>query len=372
MGKKILVTGGAGFIGSHVVDRLVADGHDVKILDNLEQQVHHGKRPDYLNKKAEFMLGDVRNIGDLERALEGIEVVFHEAAAVGIGQSMYQIHRYVDVNTVGTARLLEFLVSRENSVRKLIVASSMSIYGEGAYKCQQHGVVYPQLRTTEQLKKHDWEVECPACGKKLTPIPTPEDKPLQPTSIYAITKRDQEEMCLSVGKAYGIPTVALRYFNVYGPRQALSNPYTGVAAIFSSQIKNNNPPMIFEDGLQQRDFVYVTDVADANVLAMEKKQANYDVFNIGSGSSVTILSVAETLIKLYGKNIKPQIVNKYRAGDIRYCFGDVSKLKKIGFKPKVSFEAGMKKLVEWGETQTAEDFTGKATQELLDRNLVEK
>jgi dTDP-L-rhamnose 4-epimerase len=372
MGKKILVTGGAGFIGSHLVDRLIADGHYVRILDNLEQQVHHGKRPDYLNKKAEFMLGDVRNVGDLERALQDVEVVFHEASAVGVGQSMYQIHHYVDVNTVGTARLLEFLVSRENCVRKVVVASSMSIYGEGAYECPEHGVVYPQLRTTEQLKKHDWELKCPECGKEVSPIPTPEDKPLQPTSIYAVTKRDQEEMCLSIGKAYGIQTVALRYFNVYGPRQALSNPYTGVTAIFSSQIKNNNAPLIFEDGLQQRDFVYVTDVVEANVLAMEKKRADYGSFNVGSGGKQTILSVAETLVRLYGKSLKPKIIGKYRAGDIRYCFGDITKLKKLGFKPKVSFEAGMQKLVTWGETQAAEDLSEKATKELVDRNLVEK
>jgi len=372
MKKKILVTGGAGFIGSHLVDRLLDDGHEVRILDNLELQVHSSKKPDYLNKKAEFILGDVRNVKDIERAFKDVEVVFHEAAAVGVGQSMYKIHHYVDVNTVGTAKILEFLVNKENSVEKFVVASSMSSYGEGAYKCNKHGVVYPPLRSQEQLKRHDWEVKCPHCGGSLLSIPTTEEKPLQPTSIYAITKRDQEEMCLAVGKAYGIPTVALRYFNVYGPRQALSNPYTGVAAIFSSMVKNNNPPLIFEDGLQARDFVYVSDVAEANVLVMKEKKSNYESFNVSSGSRITILQVAETLAKLFKKNVKPKIVNKYRAGDIRYCVGDISKLKKLGFKPKVGFEEGMKKLVEWGERQEAKDLSEKATQELLDRNLVEK
>lgn len=372
MSKKILVTGGAGFIGSHLVDRLLDDGHQVRILDNLDPQVHRGKKPDYLNKKAEFILGDICNTKDIEKALENVEVIFHEAAAVGVGQSMYKIQHYVEVNTVGTAKMLELLVNKENSVEKIIVASSMSIYGEGAYKCGKHGAVYPNLRPQEQLKKHDWEVKCPQCGKDLTPIPTPEDKPLQPTSIYAITKRDQEEMFLAVGNAYGIPTVSLRYFNVYGPRQALSNPYTGVAAIFSSRIKNNNPPLIFEDGRQSRDFVYVTDVAEANVIAMEEKKANYQVFNVGSGSHVSILQVAETLGRLYNKNIKPKIINKYRAGDVRYCFGDIEKIGKLGFRPKVNFEEGMKKLVRWGETQEARDLSEKATQELVERNLVEK
>ncbi|MFH1125634.1 MAG: SDR family NAD(P)-dependent oxidoreductase [Candidatus Altiarchaeota archaeon] len=275
MRKKILVTGGAGFIGSHIVDKLVEEGHEVRILDNLEPQVHQGRKPDYLNKKAEFMLGDVRNKEDLEKALEDVEVVFHDASAVGVGQSMYKIRHYADVNTMGTANMLELLVTKENSVKKVIVASSMSIYGEGTYDCARHGTIYPKLRTQEQLKKHDWELKCPECGEKIRPMPTPEEKPLQPTSIYAITKRDQEEMCLAVGNAYGIPTVALRYFNVYGPRQALSNPYTGVAAIFSSRIKNNNPPLIFEDGMQARDFVYVTDVAEANMLVIGKKSADY-------------------------------------------------------------------------------------------------
>ena len=372
MKYRILVTGGAGFIGSHLVDKLVKMGHDVVVLDNLEPQVH-SKKPDYLNPKTEYVFGDIRNEELLSSLLPDVEIVFHQAAAVGVGQSMYEIKKYVDVNTYATAKLLDLLVNKENNVRKLIVASSMSIYGEGAYECDNCGEVYPKLREEEQLKRREWELRCPNCGEIVKPIPTPEDKPLHPESIYAITKRDQEEMCLVVGRAYGIPTVALRYFNVYGPRQSLNNPYTGVCAIFSSRIKNNNPPLIFEDGLQTRDFVSVHDVVQANILAMEKNSANYEALNVGTGNAVSILKVAEVLIKLYNKNLKPEVTNKYRAGDIRHCFADISKIKsKLGYEPKISFEDGMRELVAWGEIVEAEDRFEEAYKELLSRGLVEK
>lgn len=372
MEKRILVTGGCGFIGSHIVDRLVDDGNYVRILDSMELQVHNGKKPRYLNSNAELMEGDVRDLDSLKNAIKDIDVIFHDAAAVGVGQSMYEIRKYVDVNTYGTAKLLEILVNEEHDVKKLIVASSMSIYGEGAYECEDCGVVYPKLRPTEQLKSRNWDILCPTCRKKAKAIPTSEEKPLYPTSIYAITKRDQEEMCLVTGKAYEIPTVALRYFNVYGPRQSLSNPYTGVAAIFSSRIKNNNPPIVFEDGLQSRDFIDVNDIVQANLLVMKKDSANYNAFNVGTGKPTSILDVATVLSKLYGKDIKPEIVNKYRTGDIRHCYADISKIRKIGFEPKVKFGDGMKELVEWGRTQEARDLSEKATQELISRNLVEK
>ncbi len=372
MKNNILVTGGCGFIGSHIADKLIEEGNSVRILDNLEDQVHNGKIPDYLNPKAEFIKGDVRNSEDLRSSIEDIDVIFHEAAMVGVGQSMYEIQKYVDINTHGTAKLLEILVNEEHDVKKLIVASSMSIYGEGSYKCENCGIAYPKLRTTEQLKLRNWDIKCPNCGKNTKAIPTSEEKPLHPTSIYAITKRDQEEMCLVTGQAYGIQTVALRYFNVYGPRQSLSNPYTGVAAIFSSRIKNNNPPIIFEDGLQSRDFINVNDIVDANILVMKKNNANYNAFNVGTGTPTNILEIAEILSKLYGKDVRPEIVNKYRAGDIRHCYADISKIRKIGFEPKVRFEDGMKKLVEWGKIQEARDLSEIATQELVSRNLVEK
>src|SRR5687768_11767093 len=261
---NILVTGGAGFIGSHLVDALVAAGHRVRVLDLLVSQVHGENSPQYLHPEAEFIHGDVCDTALLHTALDGIDAVYHEAAEVGVGQSMYEIQRYVRANDMGTAALLEVLVERRQPLRKLIVASSMSIYGEGAYTCSVCGVVAPQLRPAEQLRERRWELECSACQAKLSPRPTPEDKPLFPTSVYAITKQDQEQFCLVVGRAYGIPTVALRYFNVYGPRQALSNPYTGVCAIFSSRLLNDQPPMIFEDGEQTRDFVHVSDIVQAN------------------------------------------------------------------------------------------------------------
>jgi len=372
MKMNVLVTGGAGFIGSHIVDRLVEEGHAVRILDNLEPQVHK-TNPSYLNKNACFVKGDVRNPNQLEDAIKDIDIIFHEAAMVGVGQSMYQIEKYVDVNTYGTAKLLEILVNKNHDVKKLIVASSMSIYGEGTHLCDDCGIVYPSLRSEQQLKKRDWVAKCPNCGKDVKMAPTKETKTLQPTSIYAISKKDQEEMSLAIGRSYGIPTVALRYFNAFGPRQALSNPYTGVCAIFSARIKNNNSPMIFEDGLQSRDFISVHDIAEANLLAMKSSNADYEVFNVGTGMPTSILDIARTLAKLYNKDIHPEIASKYRAGDIRHCFADISKIKsKLGFQPKTSFEAGMRELVAWGEKEEASDGFENAYGELLKRGLVEK
>jgi dTDP-L-rhamnose 4-epimerase len=370
--SKVLVTGGAGFIGSHLVDKLVEMGDEVVVVDSLEEQVHK-KRPNYLNPETQYVFGDIRDESVLAKAIEDVEVIFHEAAAVGVGQSMYQVEKYVDVNTMATAKLLDVLVNKEHEVKKLIVASSMSIYGEGAYKCEDCDIVNPSLREENQLKQREWEMKCPKCGKIVRPIATSEDKPLHPTSIYAITKRDQEEMCLTVGRAYGIPTVALRYFNAYGPRQSLNNPYTGVCAIFSARIKNNNPPLIFEDGFQSRDFVSVHDIVEANILSMKSSTANYEVFNVGTGKPVNILEIAQTLIKLYNKDLKPEITNKYRAGDIRHCFANISKITdKLGYKPKVDFEEGMKELVAWGEKEESEDKFREAHEELLRRGLVEE
>jgi dTDP-L-rhamnose 4-epimerase len=370
--SKVLVTGGAGFIGSHLVDKLVAMDKEVVVVDNLEPQVHTRKR-DYLNPKAQYLFEDIRDENVLAKTLEGVKLIFHEAAVVGVGQSMYQVKKYVDVNTMATAKLLDILVNKEHDVKKLIVASSMSIYGEGAYECDDCGIMYPELRTEEQLKQREWEMKCPKCGKNLKPIQTREDKPLHPTSIYAITKRDQEEMCLTVGRAYGIPTVALRYFNIYGPRQSLNNPYTGVCAIFSSRIKSNNPPLIFEDGLQSRDFVSVHDVVEANILAMRSSNANYEAFNIGTGETTNILEIAQILTKLYNEELEPEITSKFRAGDIRHCFADISKIKnKLGYKPKMGFEEGMVELVDWGEKEEAVDTFEEAHKELLKRGLVKE
>ena len=367
---RILVTGGCGFIGSHLVDRLIQDGHDVKVYDFLEPQVHGNRRPAYLNEEAEYVYADIRDKEKLKKSIKGVEVIFHEASQVGVGQSMYQIEKYVSHNSYGTAVLLDLIVNSKNKIKKIIAASSMSIYGEGAYKCKTCSVVYPQLRQEKQLKKKDWDMKCPHCGRNVADMPTPETKPLFPTSIYSTSKRCQEEMCLVVGISYKIPTVALRYFNAYGPRQSLNNPYTGVCAIFLSRIKNNHQPLIFEDGLQSRDFIYVSDIVEANILAMEKKQADYGFFNVGSGEPHSILEIAQKSVQLYGKKITPKIMNKYRAGDIRHCYADTTKItSKLEFFPKVGFEKGMRLLFEWSQNQEAVDLTYKAQVELKKRGL---
>jgi dTDP-L-rhamnose 4-epimerase len=284
---------------------------------------------------------------------------------------MYEITRYVGGNTYATAVLLELLANESHTVKRLIVASSMSIYGEGAYRCSRHGRIHPALRSDDQLSCKEWEMRCPECGQPATPIGTPEDKPLFPTSIYAISKMDQELMCLAIGRAYNIPTVALRYFNVYGPRQALSNPYTGVAAIFSSRLLNGNPPVIFEDGLQSRDFIHVTDIARANVLAMERAEVAYEVINVGTGCATTIQDMALALGRALQLNIQPEIVGGFRAGDIRHCVADIGKARRLlGFEPRVRFEDGLVDLVNWVKTQSAVDRMERARADLQRRGLI--
>ena len=374
MKEKVLVTGGAGFIGSFVGDELVRRGHHVRIIDNLEPQVHGPERnpPDYLNADAEFIKADVRDEDALRRALDGVEIVFHKAAMVGIGQSMYQVRRYTEVNAVGAATLLDVIAQGKNSVRKMIVASSMSIYGEGKYECGNCGVIYPRMRSVRQLRESRWEMLCPHCGETAKPMPTDEDKPLHPTSIYAVNKRDHEEMFLAVGTAYKIPTVALRCFNVYGPRQALSNPYTGVCAIFSGRLLNRKNPVVYEDGLQSRDFVHVKDIVQANMLAMEKKEADYGVFNVGSGKPLAILDIAKILLEKVAPDagLKPEIVNKFREGDIRHCYGDISRIREsLGYEPSVPFEEGIEELTAWVREQVAEDRFDEARKELEQRGL---
>ncbi len=367
---NILVTGGAGFIGSHLVDSFVACGHRVRVLDSLVDQVHKGP-PRYLNADVEFVLGDVCDPAAVSRALEFVEVVFHEAAEVGVGQSMYEIRRYVEGNTAATAVLLEALLKRRGQIRKVVVASSMSIYGEGAYECAQCGRVDPSIRSNEQLRDRRWEAECPNCGDLLRPFSTPEEKPLFPTSVYAITKQDQEQLCLAVGRAYGIPTVALRYFNVYGTRQALSNPYTGVCAMFSSRLLNGGAPVIFEDGRQSRDFVHISDIVQANLLAMQNSGADYQAVNIGTGVATTVLEVARVLSEGLGKDVSPEITGKYRAGDIRHCVADISTARKLlGYEPQVEFAQGMVGLLDWVQHEAAEDGITAATYELESRQLV--
>jgi dTDP-L-rhamnose 4-epimerase len=374
MADIVLVTGGAGFIGSFLVDALVEQGYDVRIYDALVPQVHGAGQalPEYLNPAAEFIKGDVRDRAALERAMQGVDVVYHLAAAVGVAQSMYQIQYYAEANTLGGAVLLDLLANSDHGVRKVIVASSMSIYGEGRYECPEHGVVFPRLRPESQLRARNWEMGCPQCGRDVNALPTDEEKPLFPTSIYAVTKRDHEEMFLSMGLAYNLPTVALRFFNAYGPRQALSNPYTGVMAIFSGRLLNGQPPVIYEDGRQTRDFTHVSDIVQGLLLAMEKPEADYQVFNLGTGVPTSIAGVAGMLSQhLTGGDIVPQILNQYRAGDIRHCYADVTKARQVlGFEPRVSLEDGLGDLLDWVKEQTAEDRFDHAEKELAAKALV--
>jgi dTDP-L-rhamnose 4-epimerase len=372
---KVLVTGGAGFIGSHLVDALVARGHDVRIYDIIESQVHgeSGEIPTYVNRSAEFVRGDVRDRDSLKKAMDGVEVVYHEASAVGVGQSMYQIQKYTAVNVLGTANLLDIIVNEKTSVGKLVLASSMSNYGEGKYNCKTCGVVCPKLRGLEQLKSRAWEVHCPACAAPVMPLPTDETKPLFPTSVYAVNKRDQEEMFCALGFAYDIPTVVLRYFNVYGPRQSLSNPYTGVIAIFANCLLGEIPPIIFEDGLQSRDFTSVHDIVQANLLALDRHSSGVEVFNVGTGVPTNLLQLVDVLRGALGinGNERPQAANRFRAGDIRHCFADISKIKThLAFTPRVSLAEGIRELTDWLRSQTPTNVLSRAIRELETKGLI--
>ena len=365
MSSHVLITGGAGFVGSHLADELLAKGYKVRIFDSLSPQVHPNGRPDYLDSSVELVAGDMRNLDAVSRALREIDTVVHLAAAVGVGQSMYEISHYMGANTQGTANLLQAILDTKAEIRKLVVASSMSIYGEGKYLCPQCGEVAPPPRPLEQLKSKQWETLCPNCGRELKPLATDESKPLQCTSIYALSKKDQEEMTLLFGRTYGIPVVALRYFNIYGTRQALSNPYTGVAAIFASRLLNRRAPMIFEDGCQMRDFVSVHDVVQSNILAIERGQADGLALNIGSGSPVSIAEVAAQLTQCLGENIPAEITGKYRVGDIRHCFADITAARKVlGYQPQYRFADGISELVAWLRSQTAVDKAADMVREL--------
>jgi dTDP-L-rhamnose 4-epimerase len=368
---NILVTGGAGFVGSHLVDSLVNSGHAVRVLDNLDPQVHGEaqKPPSYFNPKAELQVGDVRDRAAVDRALDGVEVVFHQAAAVGVGQSMYEIEHYCSVNTIGAAVMLEAIIQRKDQIQKMLVASSMSIYGEGGYRTAKGDVIFPSLRPEAALEAQQFEHIGPE-GETLVPVGTPESKPLLPTSIYAITKRDHEEMFLATGAAYGIPATALRYFNIYGTRQSLSNPYTGVVAIFSSRLLNRNRPMIFEDGHQSRDFVHVSDIVRANVMCMESDAANGQIYNVGTGRATSVLQVADTLAAELGFDEGADVVGKFRAGDIRHCYADTARIAgELGYQPKISLEDGMRELLDWLRTQEATDSVESAAAELERRGL---
>jgi dTDP-L-rhamnose 4-epimerase len=367
----VLITGGAGFIGSHLADRLLAEGAEVRALDNLDPQVHQGSHPDYLDDDVELVVGDIRDRDAVRRALDGADTVVHFAAAVGVGQSMYEIERYTSINAIGAAVLLEEVLERRDAIRKLLVASSMSIYGEGQYRNPRtgEGGIAPGLRPEAQLAARQWEV-LDDDGLPLEREPTAETKPLRPTSIYAINKRDHEEMVLAVGAAYGIPSVALRFFNVFGERQALSNPYTGVAAIFATRLLNDRAPLIFEDGNQTRDFIDVRDVARACHLALTSEAANGRTINVGTGTPTSVRAVAAVIASGLGKELEPEVVNEYRAGDIRHCYADTRLAEEVlGFRAEIPFELGMEDLLAWLEGQEASDTVDAARDALVARGL---
>ena len=367
--ERVLITGGAGFIGAHLAAELLEAGCAVRVLDNLDPQVHpEQRRPHYLSNEAEFIFGDVRSFDTVRDALQGVDAVCHLAAAVGVGQSMYEIERYTAVNDLGTAVLLEAIIASD--VRRLLIASSMSIYGEGLARGPD-GVCDPPQRRIDRLRAGRWELETDT-GDLLEPVPTPETKAPVLGSIYALNKYNQERMCLIFGQAYGIDVVATRFFNVYGPHQALSNPYTGVLAIFGARLLNRKAPLVFEDGMQRRDFVHVRDVASACRLALETPAAAGQVINIGSGQSRTVLDVARLLAQATGhEDVAPECTGKYRVGDIRHCFADISLAQRLlGFAPRVDFTDGLAELAEWLSMQIAVDRVDQATDELARRGLV--
>ncbi len=370
MAKRILITGGAGFVGSHLADELLEKGYEVRALDSLVEQVHGPgeRRPDYLSPEVELIVGDVRDRDAVRRALRGVDAVFHLAAMVGVGQSMYEVERYTSVNNIGTAVLMEALI--EKPVERLVVASSMSLYGEGLYRTPDGQLVPGTERPLERLKARQWEV-MDADGNRLEPVATPEHKSPALPSVYALSKYDQERMCLTLGRAYNIPTVALRFFNIFGTRQALSNPYTGVLAIFASRYLNGRPPLINEDGLQRRDFVSVYDVAQACRLSLEVPGAAGRVFNVGSGRSYTVLEIADKLARVLGEQrLEPEVTGKYRMGDIRHCFADITLAQRVlGYQPRVTLEDGLIELAEWLSGRIALDRVDSASAELAARGL---
>ena len=378
MKKKILITGGAGFIGTALSLTLISKGYKVRVLDNLSKKIH-GNTPNtsylfnLIKDKVEFIKGDVLSKKDWLKALQGQQIVIHLAAETGTGQSMYEIEKYTDVNIKGTSIFLDILANqKKQTVEKIIIASSRAIYGEGKHHCAQHGIVYPKERREGDMLQKDFNVKCPICAKNVSLLPTDETSKIHPSSIYGLTKQMQEEMCMITGKSLNIPVVAYRYQNVYGPGQSLSNPYTGILSIFSTSIKNNNEINIFEDGKESRDFVYIQDAVDATILGIEKDQANYNIFNVGSGIRTTVLDVISSLNKEYHTNANYTISGNFRLGDIRDNYADLSKITaELGFKPKVSFEQGVNLFCQWVSSQEIKnDKFSESFKEMQNKGLL--
>ncbi len=375
--ENILISGGAGFIGSNLALKLVSLGHNVRVLDNLSPQIHTNSKENsqlYQSIKGKVTLinGDIRNRKDWQKAIANSTVIVHLAAETGTGQSMYQIEKYVQVNCGGTAVMLDLLANEKHTVKKVIVASSRAIYGEGKYHCESHGEVYPNEREVTQISNGQFEPLCSICKQPLTMLETDEDSKIHPSSIYGITKSDQEQMILVACKSLGISAIALRYQNVYGPGQSLSNPYTGILSIFSTRILNNNHINIFEDGKESRDFVFIDDVVNATVLAIQDDTLKSCSLNVGSGVSTTVQMVADSLKKLYQSDVDINVSGNYRLGDIRHNKADISRIKKLlGFSPKVSFEDGLKQFVEWVKKQEVNsDNYEQSINEMKDKGLM--
>ncbi len=363
---KALVTGGAGLIGSHIVDLLIQKGHQVCILDNLARPTHlHGK-PDWIAEQAEFIQGDVRSREDLDRALEGVDWVFHQAADGGFTNA---ISHYFTNNSLPTAVMYE-LIRDKHPVKKVITASSQAVYGEGKYLCPQHGPQYPQPRSIQQMEARDWELHCPDCGEVMQPIPIDESH-INPWLPYGMSKYWNEILALNLGKLYKIPTVALRYSLTYGPRQSLFNPYTGICSIFSTRILTGKPPVIYEDGNQTRDFVFVEDVARANLVVAENSDADYQAFNVGTGVATRVLDFVSTLGKVYSREVVPVLRNQFRPGDSRHLFSDASRLRALGWKPEVSVEEGLRRYAAWIQRFTSvEEYFSEAEKILQSTRVV--
>jgi dTDP-L-rhamnose 4-epimerase len=370
--STILITGGAGFIGSHTADLLVAAGYRVRVLDLLDPQIHGERRefPAHLNAGVERLRGDVRNPADLERALDGVEAVYHLAALTGVGQSMYDLRSYVDTNCTGTAAILDALVKRRHSLRRFVLASSRAVYGEGTAECPAHGRVWPPARGRGNLEAGRFEALCPTCGAPTRPLATEENRPLAPVSVYAWTKKQQEEYCRYAAETFDLPVTILRYFNVYGSRQSLKNPYTGVVSIFYSRIMAGQPISLYEHGAPGRDFVHVEDVARANVLALTADVKPGACINIGSGAASTIRDVAEALAAAGDRNVGLVETAEFRIGDIRSCYADVANAKALlGYEPRKSLVQGMAEFVAWASTQRSVDLYAKAVDELSRHGL---
>jgi len=375
MSRNVLITGGAGFIGSNLTLKLIDKGYDVTVLDNLSPQVHGESQsyPSYLSikDKVNFIKGDVRDISDWQKAIRNQDIVVHLAAETGTGQSMYEISRYVEVNVQGTANLLHYLTNFKHSIEKVVVASSRAVYGEGKYFCREHGTVYPNERKEVDMQNGRFDCTCPACGNIVELRATDEDSRLHPASVYGTTKQGQEQIVLTVCKSLAIPAIAFRYQNVYGPGQSLSNPYTGILSIFSTQIKNNNGINIFEDGKESRDFVYIYDAVDATILGIESNDITNEVLNVGAGTPVSVMTVAQTLLRKYDSIVACEVTGNFRLGDIRHNYADLTRVRTLlGYEPKYHFDEGISKFVEWvNEQEIKEDNFNKSILEMKEKGL---